>query len=297
LCLNRNGHTAWTHKAIARAARITAFACIVIYPGALAAMNVRLLTAAVALGLAPLAANADGLPSAPAPVAANCCAYVPPPDWSGYYAGFHLGGVWSERNWSFPFAESFNTAAGQGFSLSADGAVIGGQLGFNYQITNILVGGEVTGAFTDLEETRIGPLIGAPLNRFKISSQDLFTVAGRLGYVHDKFLFYGKGGYANAGVDVSAINTGITAGTNQRMNGWTVGGGIEMRLYSEILFGIEYNFIDFSGDRFTGFTTGSSPGLPFHADINDIHTQSVVARLSVLFGPNACCNQGLIGKY
>jgi len=260
-------------------------------------MNVRLLTAAVALGLAPLAAKADGMPSAPTPVAANCCAYVPPPDWSGVYAGLHLGGAWSDRNWSFPFAESFNTLAGQGFSLSADGAIFGGHVGFNYQIGYILVGGEATAAINDLEETRIGPLVGAPLNRFRISSPDLFTFTGRLGYVHDKFLFYGKGGYANAGVDVSAINTGITASVNQRMNGWTVGGGFEMRLFSEILFGIEYNFIDFSGDRFTGVTGGSLAGLPFHADINDIHTQSVVARLSVLFGPNACCNDGVLGKY
>jgi outer membrane immunogenic protein len=268
------------------------------HPGVLAAMNVRLLTAAVALSLAPLAAKADGLPSAPTPVAANCCAYVPPPDWSGFYAGLHIGGAWSERNWSFPFIESFNTAAGQSFSLSADGVVFGGQVGFNYQFSpHLLVGAEVTGALTDLEETRIGPLVGAPLNRFRISSQDLFTLTGRLGYVHDKFLFYGKGGYANANVDVSAINTGITVSANQRMNGWTVGGGVEMRLFSEILFGIEYNFIDFPSDRFTGVTSGTTAGLPFHADINDIHTQTVMARLSVLFGPNACCHEGVLGKY
>jgi outer membrane immunogenic protein len=260
-------------------------------------MNVRLLTAAMVLGLAPLAAKADGLPSAPAPVAANCCAYIPPPDWSGFYAGFHLGGAWSDRNWSFPFAENFNTLAGQGFSLSADGLLVGGHLGFNYQITHVLVGAEVTGAFTDLEETRIGPFVGAPLNRFKINSTDLYTLTGRLGYVHDKFLFYGKGGYANAGVDVSAISPVTTASTGQRMNGWTVGGGVEMRLFSEILFGIEYNFIDFPSDRFTGVTGGTPAGAPFHADINDIHTQSVVARFSVLFGPNACCHEGVIGKY
>jgi outer membrane immunogenic protein len=261
-------------------------------------MNVRLLTAAVALSLAPLAAKGDGLPSAPTPVAANCCAYVPPPDWSGFYAGFHVGGAWSERNWSFPFAENFNTVAGQSFSLSADGVLLGGHVGFNYQFTpHLLVGGEATGAFTDLEETRIGPLPGAPLNRFKISSQDLFTLVGRLGYVHDKFLFYGKGGYANAGVDVSAINATTTASTNQRINGWTLGGGVEMRLFSEVLFGIEYNFIDFPGDRFTAVTGGNPAGVPFHADINDIQTQTVVARLSILFGPNACCHEGVLGKY
>jgi outer membrane immunogenic protein len=262
-------------------------------------MNFRLLTAAVALGLAPLTAQADGLPSAPIPVASNCCAYVPPPDWSGFYVGLHFGGVWSDTSWSFPFAESFNTVAGQSFSFSRDGALIGGQLGFNYQISPyFLIGAELTGAFAGLDERRISPLVGTPLNRFKIDSGDLFTLTGRLGYVHDKFLYYGKAGYANGGVDVSAITTtGITASENRRENGWVVGGGIEMRLFSEVLFGIEYNFIDFPGDRFTAVTGGTAPNLPFHVDTSDIHTQTVVARLSVLFGPNACCHEGVLGKY
>jgi outer membrane immunogenic protein len=263
-------------------------------------MNVRLLTAAAALGVAPLAANADGLPPAPAPApaAGYCCAYVPVPDWTGFYAGLQLGGVWSVRHWSFPFAESFNTLAGQSFSHSGDGAIFGGQIGINYQINHILVGAELTGAWTGLDDTRIGILRVLPLNRFNISSGDLFTLTGRLGYVYDRFLLYGKAGYANAGVDVSAVSaTGISASANQRENGWTVGAGLEMRLYSNLLFGVEYNFIDLSGDRFTSVTAGTIANLPFHADISDIHTQTVLARLSVLFGPNACCHEGLFGKY
>src|SRR5262249_12701510 len=162
----------------------------------------------------------------------------------------------------------------------------------------ILVGVELTGAWSGLDDTRIGVLPVLPLNRFKISSGDLYTLTGRLGYVYDKFLFYGKAGYANASVDVSAVSsTGIFASANQRENGWTVGGGLEMRLYSDVLFGVEYNFIDLSSDRFTAVTTGTTANLPFHADISDIHTQTVMARLSVLFGPNACCHEGLLGKY
>src|SRR5262245_29657043 len=178
-------------------------------------MNVRLLTAVVAFGVTPLAAHADGLPSAPAPApaAGYCCEYVPAPDWTGIYAGFHVGSRWSDRHWSFPFAESFNTIAGQGFSLSSDGAVLGVHLGINYQISHILIGAELSGTFSDLNDTVIGPLPGSPLNRFKISGGDLFTLTGRLGYVYDKFLIYGKAGFANGGVDVSAVSaTGISAG-------------------------------------------------------------------------------------
>src|SRR6516162_4629682 len=45
------------------------------------------------------------------------------------YAGFQAGGAWSDTGWTFPFAESFNAAAGQSFSTNLDGAVVGGQLG------------------------------------------------------------------------------------------------------------------------------------------------------------------------
>ena len=53
------------------------------------------------------------------------------------------------------------------------------------------------------------------------------TVAGRVGLVaiHNQFLFYGKGGYASALVDVSATSaTGVTAHQRRREDGWVIGG-------------------------------------------------------------------------
>src|SRR5262249_6249045 len=149
------------------------------------------------------------------------------------------------------------------FSFSRDGAIFGGHVGANYQINHILLGVELTGAVAGLNERRVGPLVGVPPDPFKNDSSDLFTLPGRPGYVYDKFLFYGKAGYANGGVDVSAITTsGITASANARESGWVIGTGVEMRLLSEVVFGIEYNFIDFPGDRFTSVTGGTVANLP-----------------------------------
>jgi hypothetical protein len=55
--------------------------------------------------------------------------------------------------------------------------------------------------------------------------------------------------------------------------------------------------VSLPGDRFTAVTGGTAPGLPFNADIGDLHMHSFVARLSILFGPNACCGEGVLGKW
>ena len=268
--------------------------------GSLAAMNARLLTAAVALALGSLASHADGLPPEreSAPVAANCCEYVPTPDWTGVYIGIHGGAAWSKSGWTFPFVGNFNPVAGQNFPISADGTLLGGHLGINYQIWRFVLGAEASYTFGGLSDTATGPIGGFPADRFKVDAKDLFTLTGRLGVAHDKFLLYGKAGFASSLVDVSALSsTGVIADTGQRENGWIVGGGLDTRLFSDVLFGLEYNYVNLPSSRFTTVTTGTPPSLPFNADIHDMHTQTFVARLSILFGPNACCHEGLFGKY
>jgi opacity protein-like surface antigen len=144
-----------------------------------------------------------------------------------------------------------------------------------------------------------GPFAGAPLDQFRLEASDLFTVAGRFGYVfHDQYLFYGKVGYASSLVEVNALSaTGVAAHAQERENGWLIGVGLESRIISNILFGLEYNYIGFSDDRFTALTGGTVPGGPFNADIGNQHMQTFVARLSILFGPQACCSEGVLGKY
>jgi hypothetical protein len=68
-------------------------------------------------------------------------------------------------------------------------------------------------------------------------------------------------------------------------------------MISNMLFGVEYNYIGLSGGRFTGLTGGTSPGAPFSIDTGDVGVQTVMARFSILFGPTACCGEGLLGKY
>jgi outer membrane immunogenic protein len=265
-------------------------------------MHIRALAAAAAALVITTAAQADGPPPGPPPpVAVQCCA--PPALWTGVYLGTHIGGGWSDPTWSFPFAEFFSAIPGESFSPSASGAIWGGHIGINYQFHGFLVAGaEVGYAGSWFGSKTTGPFTGAPLDQFRLNSPDLLTVAGRLGYVfHDQYLFYGKAGYASSQFELNAVSAAsvniVTAHAQERENGWLVGVGFESRIISNILFGLEYNYIGFSGDRFTGLTAGAAPGGPFNADIGNLQMQTFVARLSILFGPQACCSEGVLGKY
>lgn len=262
-------------------------------------MTGRMLAVAALLALAPLAAQADGLPPSapPPPPVAYCC--EAPPVWTGLYIGTNIGGAWSDPNWSFPFVETFNTAAGQNFTASTSGLLWGGQLGLNYQFhQHFLVGAEVTYAGSRMSGIVTGPFAAAPTDQFNIDAADLFTVSGRLGVIAGQYLFYAKGGYASSLVEIDAGNVaGTTAHASQRLNGWLVGAGLESRVVSNIIFGVEYNYIDLGGARFTGVTAGTAPGAPFNVDISDLQTHTVTARVSILFGPHACCSEGVLGKW
>src|SRR5262249_23052487 len=151
------------------------------------------------LSLLPGAAFADGMPSR---TGYACCES---PTWSGLYAGFYAGGGWADTGWTFPFVETFNTTPGQHFSTSPQGGIVGMQAGINYQIGYFLVGAEASFAGSNMVETLTGPVTATlSSDRLRTDVSNLFTATGRIGVAADKFLFYGKGGYANSNVDVKA---------------------------------------------------------------------------------------------
>jgi outer membrane immunogenic protein len=242
-------------------------------------MHVRTLFFAAALGGTPAAVLADGMPSPSVP-------YVP--TWSGVYVGFQAGGAWSDTGWTFPLVESFNGAQGQNFATHPSGGLAVGQLGFNRQFGDIVVGGELAFVGIGMRETLTGPATFGQ-DRFKTSVSDLLTVTGRAGMAFGNSLLYGKAGYANALADLGALDptTGISAGASRREDGWTAGAGWEYRIGRSLVFGIEYDYVDLSAARFSGVTSNSD--LPFHVDFDSVRMQTVVARLSILLdrGPTA----------
>jgi opacity protein-like surface antigen len=235
--------------------------------------------ALAALLLTAGSALADGVG---ARSSAYCC-YAP--TWSGVYAGFQAGGAWGDTGWSFPFAESFNTVPGQRFSVSPGGGLFGGQLGVNQQFGGLLLGGELAFVGTDWHETLNGPAT-FPQDRFKTVVSNLLTVTARAGLPFGDHLFYGKAGYANGNVALGVASgppvPDITANASHREDGWTAGVGWEYRIGRSLVFGIEYDYVELSGSRFTTTTGGALPGAPFSVDLESLHMQAVTARLSIL---------------
>ena len=178
-----------------------------------------LLGAVAAVVLAPTAALAADLPvKAPAPVAIY--------DWTGFYIGVAGGG-------SLGTSTHIDAATGIGDTLGYNvrGGLVGGTLGYNWQVSNFVFGFE--GDASWVGEYGSHPddgLVGNPAFTSFTKETWVATARGRAGYAVDNLLFYGTGGYAAAGVEagVKDANTGaLLASATSTRSGWTAGGGLE----------------------------------------------------------------------
>src|SRR6185437_12471135 len=113
-----------------------------------------------------------------------------PYDWTGFYAGGHIGGAWDHRGGSvFDEATGAFLTSGSTQSGSLTG---GGRFGFNYALSrNWIVGLEADISAADLQSSANGaPAFGERDNKI-----DTFgTVRGRFGYTWNNVLLNKTGG-------------------------------------------------------------------------------------------------------
>lgn len=154
-------------------------------------------------------------------------------NWSGLYAGLSAASTWGDMHWAY--LESTSTV-----DPDFAGYVVGGQLGYNYQMGRIVVGVE-----GDFGQSNAHGVKSCPSEFFFGCEADvgyLGSLTGRLGFTSGRALFYAKGGLAFGEVSTQAhLNTGSTkmfgeeffanpVTTTTWVNGWTVGGGMEFAL-------------------------------------------------------------------
>jgi outer membrane immunogenic protein len=192
-----------------------------------------LVAAITGLGTGGVASAADILPRKAPPPAA-----VFAPNWSGLYIGAHVGGGWADKDWFFselPIA-----------SHSMGGAIGGGQVGFNTQIGNWVIGAEGDISAADLRGDSVcsGGPAAAPCSS---SINWLATITGRLGFAWGRALLYVKGGAAFADDHFDVATSPQLSSTEIKM-GWTVGGGLEYALRDNWSARIEYGYLDFGRD-------------------------------------------------
>lgn len=187
--------------------------------------------------------------------------------WTGFYGG--EGGVYNwtdgkakqapEGFWATAFdaISSAVTAANSPSPNHVHAFVGGGQVGFNYQIRNIVLGVEGDLSYTGLDTTAgvFGPPRATESLAFTsgVSSHWLSTLRGRFGTAIDqRMLIYATGGLALAGRNftngyaiLSPDGQDFSMGSSSRFAaGLAIGGGLEYALTKNWTLKGEYLYAD-----------------------------------------------------
>jgi high affinity Mn2+ porin len=219
---------------------------------------------------------------------------VPQPyDWTGFYAGAHLGYAWGRSNWTEqPDGLSGSLNMFQRYDAFANtGSWFAGlQAGYDYMLPNRVVIGAVTDlsapSFQSLNSLSIGGIstfISPRLGQESYSETvlDMGTVRGRIGYAPGNWLFYATGGFAWAydRLTVTQLdNSGTTDMPFLWRFGWAAGAGVEMPLSPGWTAGLEYLYTQY-GNKTAGF---ANAGQTFQSNLS---LQEV--RLTLNYRPGA----------
>lgn len=193
-------------------------------------------------------------------------------NWTGFYAGLNVGGVWANTDIDYTASLfGFSGAPGAAFlnagtsgRLKTSGFTGGGQVGYNYQTGAVVWGLEADLNYTGLSGTRFIALNFAPIGvnitdpfTQTMQSNWLATFRGRLGYATGPLLFYATGGLAVANVSYTdfaffpASNSINAASSSSTRTGWTVGGGAEWMIAPKWSVKAEYLYVDLGNTTYT----------------------------------------------
>lgn len=171
--------------------------------------------------------------------------------WTGLYTGLQAG-----YGWGSSIQTDINGVSTG--SYDTDGFIGGATLGYNFQAGQIVWGLETDFSFSDVKggTTLIGPVT------YSSSMDWLWTVRGRLGLDMNGWMPYITGGLAVADVDASSLNGAF--GKSDTKAGWTVGGGLEVKLDRNWSLKAEYLYVDL------GHITVASPA-PLRVEFDELH--------------------------
>jgi outer membrane immunogenic protein len=216
----------------------------------------------VALGMAAPASAAD--------LGAQPYVKAPPPpfSWTGFYVGANIGGAWAHNDWR-------DTIFLTDLNNNNNGRFIGGgQIGGNYQIGQFVIGGEWDFDWASNNNNNNAVFIGGngPYALTNNNDRWITTLAARLGWAFDHWLFYGKvgGGWlnnnnftlTNLGTGVSLTTFSCSIGvTNCGSNsgGWLVGAGFEYAFTNNWTVKFEYDYLGFGNRTFVIPLTAADP--------------------------------------
>jgi len=181
--------------------------------------------------------------------------YGPAFSWTGLYIGANVGYGWSDADWG-------DVASGISAHNASSGWLLGGQIGYNLQVKQLVFGVEA-----DLSSGWLSGGTACPVGVLNCehSYNWLGSLRGRAGFaVNDnRTLLYATGGIAWANADYAAKDpaTGLTVGTgfSNTHTGWVAGAGIEHMLTPNITARLEYLYYGFDSVTAPAGAFGGGP--------------------------------------
>jgi outer membrane immunogenic protein len=213
-----------------------------------------LLGTVAALGIAGAASAAD-LPRKSPPQ--TFVQPLPIFTWTGFYAGVSGGYAFdsgkSQLTGTPGLLATGLVPTGKEKTLG-DGFIIGGTLGYNYQVGQVVFGLEGDLSYVDLGKRVFGGT--APLAVTQSQDMSYFgTVRGRIGYAFDRFLVYGTGGLAfgeaKASTTIAGLGSLWTGSKSDTKLGYTLGAGVEYAFTNNWSAKIEYLYYDLGKQNYT----------------------------------------------
>ena len=222
--------------------------------------------------------------------------------WTGFYVGGNVGWGWShvtasENN---PFGpDAIAQISPQSLGTDLNGGVFGGQIGYNWQTANWVIGieGDFDGASINGVNQVIFPNIAFSGKTSGFIAREnvgwLASIRGRLGTTWGPGLAYITGGAAWEKVSATAmISSDTGAGANSQAgtasfttvkSGFVVGAGYEWMIAPRWSVRAEYLFYDFNGGSTNALTlTGPCASTPTcGVNVATDHNNISVARLGV----------------
>jgi outer membrane immunogenic protein len=235
-------------------------------------MKKHLLSVVAVLGFGGIAVAADLPAKSAAPVVVRpACA-----QFGGVYAG--INGGWANLhsdwvdgdNWIDNFGNDFNSSH---ISNNKGGGTVGGQVGYNWQVSPCVVFGvELDANWVGISDTRSFSPTGGPGTVLTLQDRMRWfgTARTRAGVVVDNLLIYATGGFAYANIqhtwtitDPAPASESFSSGSSRW--GGVIGIGTEWAFNRNWSLKSEALYIQFQDKDTTGFSTNGAQNVRFES--------------------------------
>lgn len=210
--------------------------------------------------------------------------------WEGMYISGQFGAGWNRSHLEFQNGNYYNTlgavTVGTKFQFHPLDFVGGGALGYHYQIDDFVFGIELGALDLGLDKENPSPYF-PNLDTFYHEIDWLSFAKAHVGFAYKRLLTYLTGGWAGSSTDLKLDDfvSNIVARSSKWVNGWTLGVGIDWKVFYYFSLGLEYDYIRQRYNNSTVRCPSCGTGVGFGTPIvdNRMETQLLLVRMNFYF--------------